>query len=139
MSYRLGQLIDHIGLRVRDYAEARQFYMALFIALDLGDQVGEGPDGLYLDELCIGPAREGGPVTTGLHICLQAKDRQMVARAYQAGLTSGGRDNGAPGLRDYHPGYFAAFLLDPDGNNIEVKADERVIGRSTACIEVTTP
>ena len=42
----------------------------------------------------------------------------------------GGRDNGAPGLRDYHPGYFAAFLLDPDGNNIEIKADERVVGRS---------
>lgn len=77
-------------------------------------------------------------MTTGLHICLQARDRAMVARAHAAGLQAGGRDNGAPGLRNYHAGYFAAFLLDPDGNNIEIKADERVTGRSAAFVEATT-
>ncbi len=138
MDYRLGQLIDHIGVRVSDYAAAAPFYRALFMALDLGDQMGEGPDGLDLDELYIGPARPGGSVTTGLHICLQARDRAMVASTHAAGLLAGGRDNGAPGLRDYHPGYFAAFLLDPDGNNIEIKADERVKGRSAAFVKVTT-
>jgi catechol 2,3-dioxygenase-like lactoylglutathione lyase family enzyme len=138
MAYRLGQLIDHIGVRVSDYAASAPFYRALMRALDLGDQMGEGAEGLEVDELYIGPARPGGAVTTGLHICLQAKDRAMVSRAYAAGLHAGGRDNGAPGLRGYHPGYFAAFLLDPDGNNIEIKADERVTHRSAAFVEVTT-
>ena len=59
-------------------------------------------------------------------------------RAHVAGLAAGGADNGAPGLRAYHPGYFAAFLFDPDGNNIEIKADERVTGRTAAYIEVST-
>ena len=136
MAYRLGQVIDHIGLRVSDYAAAREFYLALFQALEW--QVDEGPDGLNVDELYVGPARVGGPVTRGLHICLQARDRDMVARAHAAGVQAGGRDNGAPGLRDYHPGYYAAFLLDPDGNNIEIKADERVTGRSAAFVEVVT-
>jgi catechol 2,3-dioxygenase-like lactoylglutathione lyase family enzyme len=138
MTYCLGRVIDHVGVRVRDFAAARRFYLAIFGALDLRGNVGESPDGLDLDELYIGPARVGGPVTVGLHICLQAADRDMVARAHAAGLAAGGRDNGAPGLRDYHPGYFAAFLLDPDGNNIEFKADERVTGRSAASIEVST-
>lgn len=138
MTYRLGRLIDHIGIRVRDYDAARAFYLALFGALGFGDEVNEGPDGLDLDELYVGPARDTGPVTRGLHICLQAPDRDTVARAHAAGLAAGGHDNGAPGPRDYHPGYFAAFLFDPDGNNIEIKADERITGRSAADIAVTT-
>jgi catechol 2,3-dioxygenase-like lactoylglutathione lyase family enzyme len=138
MAYRLGQMIDHLGLRVSDFPAARRFYLALFDALGRSDEVGEGPDGIDLDELYIGPSRAGGPVTTGLHLCLQAKDRAMVIRAHAAGLAAGGRDNGPPGLRDYHPGYFAAFLWDPDGNNIELKADERVSARTAPFIEVTT-
>ncbi len=62
----------------------------------------------------------------------------MVARFHAAGLAAGGRDNGGPGLRDYHPGYYAAFLLDPDGNNIEAKADERVTARSAPSVRVET-
>ena len=138
MSYRLGQLIDHIGVWVSDYPAARAFYLSLFQALDLGDQVNDTPGELNLDELYIGQVRSGGTVTVGLHLCLQARDRDMVTRAHAAGLKAGGRDNGAPGLRDYHPGYYAAFLLDPDGNNIEVKADERVVGRSGGFVEVST-
>ena len=53
------------------------------------------------------------------HLAFQAKDRAMVDAFHAAGLTAGGRDNGAPGERPYHPGYYAAFLLDPDGNNVE--------------------
>jgi catechol 2,3-dioxygenase-like lactoylglutathione lyase family enzyme len=71
MSYRLGQLIDHIGIRVSDYAAACRFYLALFKALDLGDQVGEGPEGLDLDKLYIGPAWQGGLVTRGLHLACE--------------------------------------------------------------------
>jgi catechol 2,3-dioxygenase-like lactoylglutathione lyase family enzyme len=53
------------------------------------------------------------------HLAFQAKDRETVDAFYSAALSHGGRDNGAPGIRAYHPGYYAAFVLDPDGNNIE--------------------
>jgi catechol 2,3-dioxygenase-like lactoylglutathione lyase family enzyme len=53
------------------------------------------------------------------HLAFQAADQAMVRAFYEAGLAAGGKDNGGPGERPYHPGYFAAFLLDPDGNNIE--------------------
>ena len=57
--------------------------------------------------------------TAGLHFAFQAPDRATVDRFHEAAIAAGGRENGAPGERDYHPGYYAAFLLDPDGNNIE--------------------
>jgi len=136
--YTLGRVLDHVALRVADYPASRRFYMALFAALGLSDHVREGPDGLDIDELYIGPARQGGPVTRGLHLCLQAKNRAEVQAAHAQGVSAGGLDHGAPGLRDYHPGYYAAFLLDPDGNNIEIKADERVTSRSAPFIEVGT-
>ncbi len=137
MPYRLGRLIDHIGLRVSDYPAARAIWLALFEALGLGDAVEEdAEDGLSLDELYIGPAREGGPITRNVHICLQAPDRDAVQRAHAAALAAGATDNGAPGLRGYHEGYYAAFLIDPDGNNIEIKCDERATSRSAAFVEV---
>ncbi|HHB81515.1 MAG TPA: VOC family protein, partial [Aliiroseovarius sp.] len=101
-------------------------------------EVKETADGLSVDEVYVGPARKDGPVTRGLHLCFQAPDRETVKRAHSAGLAAGGQDNGAPGLRDYHDGYYAAFLLDPDGNNIEIKSDESVIARSADDITVTT-
>jgi predicted lactoylglutathione lyase len=58
-------------------------------------------------------------VPTHIHLAFQAKDRSTVDAFYAAALRAGGTDNGAPGERDYHPGYYAAFVLDPDGNNIE--------------------
>ena len=58
-------------------------------------------------------------MTRRIHIAFQAQDRAMVDAFYQAAMAHGGRDNGAPGERAYHPGYYAAFVLDPDGNNIE--------------------
>jgi catechol 2,3-dioxygenase-like lactoylglutathione lyase family enzyme len=54
-----------------------------------------------------------------VHIAFQANDREAVERFHEAGLAAGGRDNGAPGERPYHPGYYSAYLLDPDGNNVE--------------------
>ncbi|SIN82544.1 hypothetical protein [Vannielia litorea] len=138
MPYRLGRLIDHIGLRVNDYPAARAIWLALFEALGLGDAVEEDPDeGLNLDELYIGPARAGGPVSRGLHICLQASNREAVQRAHAAALAAGARNNGAPGLRSYHEGYYAAFLLDAEGNNIEIKYDEQATARTAGFIEVT--
>ena len=116
-----GRLIDHIQLVVRDLPASRAFYGALFdvLGIPIG---GEGPDYFWIDELFVSTADSRaaqGKLTGRHHLAFQAKDREMVEAFYKAGLASGGKDNGAPGDRPYHPGYHAAFLLDPDGNNIE--------------------
>jgi catechol 2,3-dioxygenase-like lactoylglutathione lyase family enzyme len=116
-----GRLIDHIQLVVRDLGASRAFYGALFEVLDVSIG-GEGPDYFWIDELFISTADSvaaQGKLTGRHHLAFQARDRAMVEAFYKAGLENGGKDNGAPGDRPYHPGYFAAFLLDPDGNNIE--------------------
>jgi catechol 2,3-dioxygenase-like lactoylglutathione lyase family enzyme len=117
-----GRLIDHIQIVVRDLGAAKRFYSSLFsvLGIPLG---GEGPGFFWADEFCVStadsPAAQG--TTTGrAHIAFQAQDRAMVDRFHTEILRAGGKDNGAPGERPYHPGYYAAFVLDPDGNNIEV-------------------
>ena len=70
----------------------------------------------HIDELFVDKA--DGPVSR-VHLAFQAPDRATVAAFHRAALAAGGRDNGSPGERSYHPGYYAAFALDPDGNNIE--------------------
>jgi catechol 2,3-dioxygenase-like lactoylglutathione lyase family enzyme len=114
----VGRLIDHVHLRARDLAAAKKFYRAVLGAL--GKPIG-GDDERHFnsDELWIDALGEDGAGATHVHLAFQAKDRETVTRFYEAGLAAGGRDNGKPGERPYHPGYFAAFLLDPDGNNIE--------------------
>ena len=133
-----GRLIDHIQLVVRDLAASRKFYGALFEVLEM-PVAGEGPDYFWVDELFVSTADSEaaqGKLTGRHHLAFQAKDRETVEAFYQAGLDSGGKDNGAPGMRPYHPGYYAAFLLDPDGNNIEAvfhgEAD-----RSADSVEIT--
>jgi catechol 2,3-dioxygenase-like lactoylglutathione lyase family enzyme len=116
-----GRLIDHVQLVVRDLAASRRFYGAVFEALGL-PVGGEGADFFWTDELFVSTADSRaahGELTGRQHLAFQARDRGMVEAFHRAGLASGGRDNGAPGERPYHPGYYAAFLLDPDGNNIE--------------------
>lgn len=116
-----GRLIDHIQLVVRDLAASRKFYEALFEVLEL-PLGGEGDDYFWVDELFISTADSEaaqGKLTGRHHLAFQARDRAMVEAWYRAGLQAGGVDNGAPGERPYHPGYYAAFLLDPDGNNVE--------------------
>lgn len=116
-----GRLIDHIQLVVRDLEASRKFYGALFEVLDL-PLGGEGDDYFWVDELFVSTADSeaaAGELTGRHHLAFQARDRAMVEAWHAAGLKAGGRDNGAPGERKYHPGYYAAFLLDPDGNNVE--------------------
>ena len=67
----------------------------------------------------ISPGQQEEEPTAGFHIAFQTPDRETVDRVYEAALAAGGRDNGVPGERDYHPGYYAAYVLDPDGNNVE--------------------
>jgi len=116
-----GRLIDHIQLVVADLKASRAFYGALFEVLNVPIG-GEAEDYFWADELFVSTADSEaalGKLTGRHHLAFQAADRAAVDAFYKAGLTAGGRDNGAPGERPYHPGYYAAFLLDPDGNNIE--------------------
>lgn len=116
-----GRLIDHIQLVVKDLAASRRFYEAVFGALGIPIE-GSADEHFWADELFISSpdSKEAqGKLTGRHHIAFQARDHAMVDAFYQAALQSGGQDNGAPGERSYHPGYYAAFVLDPDGNNIE--------------------
>ena len=120
-SLHRGRLIDHIQLVVRDLEASRRFYEALFEVLELPIS-GEGEDFFWVDELFISTADSeaaAGKLTGRHHLAFQARDRAMVDAWHEAGLRAGGVDNGAPGERKYHPGYYGAFLLDPDGNNVE--------------------
>ena len=109
-----GRLIDHIQLVVPDLEAARRFYGAVFGVL--GVPVVDGEGHFFADELFISA---GEPLTGRAHLAFQANDEETVRAFYSAALLAGGRDNGAPGLREYHPGYYAAFVIDPAGNNIE--------------------
>lgn len=109
-----GRLFDHVHLRVNDLEASKRFYAGAVEPLGLEVRGGEG--WFSVDELFVS---DDEPLTTGLHIAFQAKDRETVARFHTAALAAGGRDNGPPGERDYHPGYFAAYVLDPDGTNVE--------------------
>ena len=116
-----GRLIDHIQLVVRDIQASRGFYEAVFqvLGIPIG---GSTDDYFWADELFVSTADSQaaqGQLTGRHHLAFQAKDRAMVDAFHAAGLENGGKDNGGPGERPYHPGYYAAFLLDPDGNNIE--------------------
>jgi lactoylglutathione lyase len=116
-----GRLIDHLQLVVKDLAVSQKFYEAVFKALGV-PMGGTGPGFFWADELFVStkdsPAALGS-LTGRTHLAFQAQDQEMVKAFYRAGLEAGGKDNGAPGERPYHPGYYAAFLIDPDGNNIE--------------------
>ncbi len=116
MGYHQGRLLDHVHLRVKDVEASKRFYRAALAALDLLSGFGEGDGFFYVDELYVDRA-DGEP--SRVHLAFQARDQVQVHRFHEATLQAGGKDNGAPGPRPYHPGYYGAFVLDPDGNNIE--------------------
>ena len=122
MELHRGRLIDHIQLVVRDISASRRFYTALFEVLRI-PIAGEGDDHFWADELFVSTADSkdaAGELTGRLHLAFQAESREMVDAFYKAAMENGGKDNGPPGERaKYHPGYYGAFVLDPDGNNIE--------------------
>ena len=122
MELHRGRLIDHIQLVVKDIAASKRFYKAVFdvLKIPLG---GEADDHIWADELFISTRTSDaaqGELTGRVHLAFQGKSREVVDRFYRAALSAGGHDNGPPGERAYHPGYYGAFVLDPDGNNIEV-------------------
>jgi catechol 2,3-dioxygenase-like lactoylglutathione lyase family enzyme len=113
--YHLGRLVDHVHLRVRDLEASKRFYSAVLEALGRG-LGGEREGAFWADELYVSDDAEP---TARLHLAFQAADEEAVKRFHEAGIAAGGTDNGGPGERSYHPGYYGAYVLDPDGNNIE--------------------
>jgi catechol 2,3-dioxygenase-like lactoylglutathione lyase family enzyme len=127
-----GHQIDHVDIRVADIERSRAFYTAALAALGWtagpaetdpagGEEIGFG-HGQGTQFAIHSPASAPGQdtVTTGAHIAFKADDREAVHAFHAAALASGGRDIGAPGPRSvYSAGYYGAFVLDPDGNNIE--------------------
>ena len=126
-----GRLLDHVHLRVRDLAASRRFYEAALAPL--GHVVRGGDDWFSVDELFV--SADGEP-TTGMHVAFQAADENAVAAFHRAAVAAGGRDNGAPGERPYHPGYYAAYVLDPDGTNVEA-VYHGPVQRSAASVELS--
>ena len=116
MEFHRGRLIDHVHLRVADLAASKRFYRAVLRAVGKEHAIREGEDYFSADELWIDKA--DGPVSR-VHLAFQASGPEQVKAFHEASLANGGRDNGGPGERHYHAGYYAAFAFDPDGNNIE--------------------
>lgn len=125
-------MIDHLGFDVSDYARSRAFYERALAPLGMrvraevtraqtGDWEGCGFGDTDNPELWVGTPASGEGLNRSLHVAFLARDRATVDAFHAAALAAGGRDNGAPGLRPhYHPHYYAAFVLDPDGHNVEV-------------------
>ena len=128
-SPRITNMIDHLTLKVRDIRASIDFYSKALAPLGYVAKAHHEPtigfgaedDGAHSDfYLTPGEDGTGSPVT---HIAFRAADAATVDAFYREALAAGGRDNGAPGLRDYHPKYYSAFVLDPDGNNVEAVVD----------------
>jgi catechol 2,3-dioxygenase-like lactoylglutathione lyase family enzyme len=137
-SLERGRLIDHIQLVVADLEASRRFYEAVLkvLGIPIG---GSAREHFWADELFVSTrdSKEAqGELTGRHHIAFQAPDRATVDAFYTAALENGGRDNGAPGERAYYPGYYAAFVLDPDGNNIEA-VHHGEVRRSAESVTIT--
>jgi catechol 2,3-dioxygenase-like lactoylglutathione lyase family enzyme len=118
-------MIDHVSIGVRDVAKTKLFYDAALKPLGYTClSEGEGSLGYGRDSVALWISSAEHPVPadvkSGLHFCFTAPTARSVDAFYAAGLSNGGRDNGEPGLRaDYGPGYYAAFIVDPDGYRLE--------------------
>jgi catechol 2,3-dioxygenase-like lactoylglutathione lyase family enzyme len=113
-------VLDHLGLTVSDVSQARRFYEAALsplgfeVVMDFGEAVAFGLPGKPQFWL------RGGRPSAPVHVAFHAADRARVHAFHAGALAAGGHDNGGPGPRPhYHPNYYAAFVLDPDGNNVE--------------------
>ena len=108
-------MFDHVHLRVRDLEASRRFYEAVLrpLGFPLTTETAE------LVEFGALSLSEESPATQPLHFAFLARTREAVGAFYRAGIEGGYPDNGVPGIRDYAADYYAAYLLDPDGHNVE--------------------
>lgn len=116
MEFHRGRLFDHVHLRVADLRRSRDFYRSVLAVFGLSLQY-DTADAFSCDELYVTAADASG--VSSVHLAFQAASHDKVKEFHRVALAAGGSDNGAPGERNYHPGYYAAFVRDPDGNNIE--------------------
>ncbi|HEX3733664.1 MAG TPA: VOC family protein [Solirubrobacterales bacterium] len=120
-------MLDHVGIEVSDFERSKAFYLAALAPLGVelvmepmpgaagfGSDLGQGPRPYFWI------MARGRPTVSGAHVSFAAVDREAVDAFHAAGLAAGGTDNGPPAPRPiYHPGYYGAFVLDPDANNVE--------------------
>ncbi len=112
-------MFDHVTIRASDLDAAKRFYDLAFAALDFAGTPYVGPDLLEWHDFSVAPADEGHPATRRLHVGFAASSRDHVDAFWRALTEAGYHDDGAPGERDYHRGYYGGFVLDPDGNSAE--------------------
>lgn len=117
-------MIDHFGITVQDLEKSKPFYQATLAPLGYELRVDNSFAASFAEVRSADPAGDfwlgSGEKFPPMHFAFNAQTREEVRKFYQAGLKAGAADNGAPDIREnYHPNYYAAFLIDPDGNNIE--------------------
>jgi catechol 2,3-dioxygenase-like lactoylglutathione lyase family enzyme len=118
-------VFDHVEVNATDYAESVRFYETVLAPLGI-PRLAETEEWTGFANLNVVDRR---PPTQNLHLCFHARSRDEVDAFHQEGMEAGFRSNGAPGYRAYGPGYYAAYLLDPDGNNVEaLYRDEGNVG-----------
>jgi catechol 2,3-dioxygenase-like lactoylglutathione lyase family enzyme len=112
-------VIAHTSLPVKDFAKSKDFYVKALRPLGYRNSMGDESAAGFNDGDNTDFWISGETAVVPTHIAFEAQSADQVAAFHQAALEAGGRDNGAPGYRKYWPGYFAAFVLDPDGHNVE--------------------
>jgi catechol 2,3-dioxygenase-like lactoylglutathione lyase family enzyme len=109
------RLFDHVDVHASDYPESVRFYETVLTPLGV-PRVAESEEWTCFANLNVVDRR---PPSSNLHLCFYAREQEQVDAFHRSGVEAGFRSNGEPGYRDYAPGYYAAYLLDPDGNNVE--------------------
>jgi catechol 2,3-dioxygenase-like lactoylglutathione lyase family enzyme len=109
------RIFDHVDVHAGDYAESVRFYKTVLAPLGI-PKLAEGDDWTCFANLNVSGRQ---PPTQNLHLCFYTREKEQVDAFHRAGVEAGFRSNGEPGYREYAAGYYAAYLLDPDGNNVE--------------------
>lgn len=112
-------MIEHVSIPVSDIKKAREFYVAALAPLSYHEEYNWGSAIGFMEDGHTSFIIQEEETVVPTHIAFRAKSKEVVEEFYTAALAAGGTDNGAPGYRDYSPGYYAAFVLDMDGNNVE--------------------
>jgi catechol 2,3-dioxygenase-like lactoylglutathione lyase family enzyme len=123
------RVFDHVDVHASDFHASVRFYETVLAPLGI-PKLAEGPDWAGFPNFDVADRK---PPSTNLHLCFHARSRKQVDDFHQAGVDAGFRSNGSPGYRDYARGYYAAYLLDPDGNNVEaLYRDEGNVGHGVS-------
>jgi catechol 2,3-dioxygenase-like lactoylglutathione lyase family enzyme len=117
-------MIDHVTLRVSDFEASKAFYITVLEPLSYAEPWSDDEQ-RAADWGDLSISQDEKPLSENVHIAFAARNRAEVEEFYRVAIEAGYRDNGPPGERKYHKGYYAAFVLDPDGNNVEAVFHDR--------------